>query len=171
MGLHSTRTQGQRQRVEPEAPGSMGFLSYQCSRCQGTIASFQIPQHFHPQDTPKTILPLVTTGSHPEQTQEPKRNIQLMPKCQRCEGQSLKRPASLWPLRKHKFPVYGLGERALIWVIEALKKPCFHYRLSREHLHKNTGRPYHSKSRDFLCPTVRGTEPEALSRFCSQQWR
>jgi hypothetical protein len=42
-----------------------------------------------------------------------------------------------------------LGEELFIWVIEALKKPCLHSRLSREHLHKkNTGRPCNGKSRE-----------------------
>lgn len=83
----------------------MGFPSYQCGQCQGTITSFRIPQHFHPHDTPKAIPPLVTTENHPEQTQESKRNIQLMAKCQVREGQNPKLPASLWPLSKHKFPL------------------------------------------------------------------
>lgn len=165
----------QRQCVESEAPGTKGFLSYQCSPCQGTITSFRVPQQFHPHDTPKAIPPLVTTGNHPEQMQESKRNIRLIPKCQGCEGQSPKLPASLWPFRKHKFPLKCLwpwGKRELfIWVIKALKNLCLHSRLSGEHRHKNTGRPCHGESRDFLCRTVRGTEPEALSHFCGQQWK
>lgn len=126
-------TRGQRQCVRPVAPAAMGFLSYQCSRCQGPSPASE-SQCSHLQATPKAIPFLVTTESHPEVTGI-KKGLYQGPNARDVKVRALsfqKVPG----LSENTCNTYALGERTLIWVIETLKNLCLHSQLSREHLHK-----------------------------------
>lgn len=161
-------TRGQRQCVRPVAPAAMGFLSYQCSRCQGPSPASE-SQCSHLQATPKAIPFLVTTESHPEVTGIKKRLYQG-PNARDVKVRALSFQ-QVPGLSENTCNTYALGKELSFGSLK-LSKTCVYIPSSQENIFtrkKKKNRKalsWLTKSlliRDFLCLTVKGrSQPSAV---------